>query len=96
MAMYRYYAIIEKEKLDKTGCFIISFPDLENVFSDAETMQQAVQNAHDVLGSMLSVMEEDGDEIPPPSSADKLKEKVSEGGSLVLVEVETEQYTQAS
>ncbi|WP_407708550.1 type II toxin-antitoxin system HicB family antitoxin [Bacillus altitudinis] len=96
MAMYRYYALIEKEKLDNTGCYIISFPDLENVFSDAETMQDAVQNAHDVLGSMLSVMEEDGDEIPQPSPADKLKEQVKEGGSLILVEVETEHYTQAS
>ncbi|MGE6629590.1 type II toxin-antitoxin system HicB family antitoxin [Bacillus sp. NPDC077027] len=96
MTMYRYYALIEKESGNHSDIYSVSFPDLENVFTDAESMQNAVHYAHEVLGSMLSAMEEDGDEIPLPSSADKLKEQLTEGGSLVLVEVETDQYNQAS
>ncbi len=35
MAMYKYYAVIEKEKVDGSGCYIVSFPDVENFFTDA-------------------------------------------------------------
>lgn len=51
MAMYKYYAVIEKEE----GCYIVSFPDLENVFTDdADTLPEAVEQAEDVLSLMLT------------------------------------------
>lgn len=87
MTVYKYYALIEKEKLDQSGDFIVDFPDLENVFTDSDSLLGAVQNAHDVLVGMLRVMEEDGDVIPPASPVNKIK--VPEGASLVLVEVDT-------
>jgi len=90
MTMYRYYAVIEREKMDATGAFIVSFPDLDNVFTDADTLTGAVQNAEDVLFTMLEEMENDGDIMPAPSKADVLKSKLPEGASLIYIEVDTE------
>jgi antitoxin HicB len=90
MAVYKYYALIEKEKLDQTGCYIVSFPDIENCFTDAETLPDAVAMAEDALGALLSVMEEDGDEIPAPSKAEDIK--IPEGASLVLITVDTDKF----
>ena len=86
--MYKYYAVIEREKIDETGCYIVSFPDLDNVYTDAETLVGAVQNAEDVLATMLEEMEHDGDTIPAPSKAEDLKLPVN--ASLVLIEVNTD------
>lgn len=87
MTVYKYYALIEKEKLDQSSDFIVDFPDLENVFTDSDSFVGALKNAHDVLRSMLKVMEEDGDVIPPASSAIKIK--IPEGASLALIEIDT-------
>ena len=88
MTLYKYYAVIEREKNDGTGSYIVSFPDLENVFTDAETLSGAVNNAHDVLGDMLAEMEQDGDKIPTSSKPEDIQ--LPEGASLVLIEVDTE------
>lgn len=89
MAMYKFYAVVEKETLDNSGSYIVSFPDLDNVFTDGETFEEAQYNAKDVLETMLVMMEEDGDTIPKPSSRLRLRRKVPQGASLILVEVDT-------
>lgn len=90
MTMYKYYAVIEREKLDESGCYIVRFPDLDNVYTDAETLPSAIQNAEDVLATMLEEMENDGHAIPAPSSAEDLKVRLPEGASLINIEVDTE------
>lgn len=90
--MYKYYAVIEKEKLDQTGCFIVSFPDIENCFTDAETLVDAVQNAHDVLGLMMTDYEDEGN-VPPASKPEDIK--LPTGSSLVLIEIDTDEYREA-
>ncbi|GLY12503.1 type II toxin-antitoxin system HicB family antitoxin [Pseudobacillus badius] len=96
MTMYKYYAVIEKDleelKESSRECFTVSFPDLENVFTDGETLPQAVELAHDVLGSMLAVMEEKGRDIPAPSKAENIE--LPEGASLVLIEVDTKEFNE--
>lgn len=91
MAIYKFYAVVEKETLDSSGSYIVSFPDLENVFTDGETFEEAQVNAKDVLETMLVEMELDGDSIPKPTSKKRLtlRGKVPKGASLILVEVDT-------
>jgi antitoxin HicB len=50
VAVYSYYSLIEK---DEDGAFIVTFLDLENVFTDGSTLKEAVEMAEDVLGLML-------------------------------------------
>jgi hypothetical protein len=47
---------------------IVTFPDLEDTFTDGATMQEAFENAEDVLNLMLWNREEEKDDIPMPSS----------------------------
>lgn len=93
MTKYKYYSIIEREKDDGSDAYIVSFPDLENVFTDAETLNDAVINAQDVLRTMLREMEKDGEDIPTPSKADGIP--LPDEASLVLIEVDTGNYREA-
>lgn len=98
MTMYKYYAVIEKikEEGDKDYSYIVDFPDFENIFTDGETLQDAVVQAEDVLALMLSYMEDKQNTIPDPSSVEQLKDKVPQGASLVLIEVDTDEYRKVS
>ncbi|EHL79064.1 hypothetical protein HMPREF1015_02249 [Bacillus smithii 7_3_47FAA] len=40
MAIYKFYSIIEKVD----GVFTVTFPDIENCFTDGETLHQAVRD----------------------------------------------------
>ncbi|WP_303984739.1 type II toxin-antitoxin system HicB family antitoxin [Niallia circulans] len=86
MAVYKFYAVFEK--VDEA--VIVTFPDLENVYTDGETLIDAMSNAYDVLETMLVEMEQDGEVIPPASKAEDLKGKLPEGASLIYIEVDTE------
>lgn len=85
MAMYKYYAVVTKDLED--GCYLVNFPDLENVFTDAETLPEAVKNAEEVLEGMLEVMLEHGDEFNPPTQ-DGSEFILPRGASLISVQVE--------
>jgi predicted RNase H-like HicB family nuclease len=68
--IYVYPAILTQYKDNNIG---ITFPDLPGCVSDADTMEEAVKNAKEVLALHLFGMEEDNIEIPEPSPIDKLK-----------------------
>ncbi|MCM2588140.1 type II toxin-antitoxin system HicB family antitoxin [Rossellomorea marisflavi] len=88
--IYKYYAVIEEEREeDGSSAFIVSFPDLDNVFTDGETLEEAIKHAGEVLVSMLWICEEDGTPFSPPSPVSILKDRLKEGDSLVLIEVDT-------
>ena len=61
---YVYPALFVKE--DES--IIVTFPDLEDTFTDGTTMEEAFENAEDVLNLMLWNREEEKDDIPMPSS----------------------------
>ena len=88
MAVYKVI-----EKVEAEGIYSVSFPDLENCFTDGETLPEAVEMAEDALGALLSVMEDDGDHIPAPSKAEDIK--LPEGASLVLITVDTDEFREA-
>lgn len=85
MAMYKFYAVLEPTD---EGNILVTFPDLENVFTQGEDLKDAVDMAEDALGMMLADMEENNEQIPPASPVESLK--VPQGASVVLIETDTD------
>lgn len=63
---YSYPCIITFNKND--GIYYVNFPDLEDCFTDGETLEEALYNAKDVLGLVLYTKEENNIEINPPKN----------------------------
>jgi predicted RNase H-like HicB family nuclease len=65
-----YVALIHK---DPDSAYGVSFPDLPGCFSAGDTLEEAMQNAVEGLGSFVRWMESDGDPIPVPRVPDEIK-----------------------
>lgn len=63
---YSYPCIITFNKND--DIYYVNFPDLEDCFTDGETLEEALYNAKDVLGLVLYTKEENNIEINPPKN----------------------------
>lgn len=63
---YSYPCIITYDKSD--GIYYVEFPDLEDCFTDGESLEEALYNAKDVLGLVLYAKEENNIEIEPPKN----------------------------
>jgi predicted RNase H-like HicB family nuclease len=87
MAKYVYPAIFEPNEL---GGYCVSFPDLENVFTDGEDLPDAMDMASDALCLMLYDMEKKGQPIPKASKPDDVKAK--SGDIVNLVACDTDFY----
>lgn len=88
MAIYKYYSIIKWCEEDQT--FNVDFPDLENVFTDGDTLHEAITMAEDVLGTMLTYNEDMNIPFNPPSPAKEIH--IPEGASLILITVDTDDF----
>src|SRR6185312_5074753 len=60
-----YYASLAKEEEG----YIVTFRDLENIFTEGDTVEEALFNAQDALDSVLVEMTKGNQEIPWPSDA---------------------------
>lgn len=86
MARYVYPAVFTPE----ASGYSIHFPDFESCYTSAETLEEGMVMANDVLCLTLYGMEEDGCEIPRPSG---VKDVAVEGDSFVsLVACDTIEY----
>ena len=83
---YVYPALFAKE--DES--IIVTFPDLEDTFTDGTTMEEAFENAEDVLNLMLWNSEEEKDDIPMPSSPEQIT--VPQGATLAMIKADTLAY----
>jgi antitoxin HicB len=88
VTMYNFYSIIEK--VEDEEVFIVTFPDIESCFTSGETLVEAIEMAEDALGLYLSVLEDEGEQIPAPSKADAIS--IPDGASLVLITVDTDHF----
>ena len=79
---YKYPAFIGFDEI--TGRYYILFPDLPGCTTTGDTEEEALRNANDAMSLHLFGMEDDGDEIPSPSSIVGLKGENEE--TVVLVE----------
>ena len=83
---YVYPALFVKE--DES--IIVTFPDLEDTFTNGATMQEAFENAEDVLNLMLWNREEEKDDIPMPSSPEQIT--VPQEATLAMIKADTLAY----
>lgn len=83
---YVYPAILTPED----DGVIVSFPDVEGAYADGATIEEALDNAEDVLNVMLLTMEEQHKEIHPPTPLASLR--ILEGSTTALVRAYTLAY----
>lgn len=62
MAKYIYPAVFTWSDEDKT--YYVTFPDINNCFTDGETVTEALENASDVLNLMVYDLESNNMPIP--------------------------------
>lgn len=84
---YVYPAILTQEDEG----IIVSFPDVEGARTDGATMEEALENADDVLNLMLLTMEEKHMNIKPPTPIASLD--VPKGSTVALVRADTLAYS---
>lgn len=60
-----YFAKIHPEQ----DGYTITFRDLPNIFTEGNSISETIQNAQEALDGVLSVMTEEGCEIPAPTRA---------------------------
>jgi predicted RNase H-like HicB family nuclease len=80
MAKYVYPAVFTEEE---NGMYSVIFPDLEGCYSQGDNLEEAIVNANDVLCFTLFDLENEGANIPAPSSIRDIKCTESEFTSLV-------------
>ena len=68
---------------------IVTFPDLDDTFTDGATMQEAFENAEDVLNLMLWNREEEK-KNPLPSPLEQIT--VPQGATLAMIKADTLAY----
>lgn len=84
---YVYPAILTQED----DGIIVSFPDVEGARADGATMEEALENADDVLNLMLLTMEEKHMDTKPPTPIASLD--VSKGSTVALIRSDTFAYS---
>ena len=86
MAKYFYPAIFTKEEQG----YSVNFPDFESCYTSGTDLEEALEMAKDVLCLTLYGMEEDGEEIPAPSSVKSIG--VNENQFVSLITCDTLEY----
>lgn len=84
---YVYPAILTQED----DGIIVSIPDVEGARADGATMEEALENADDVLNLMLLTMEEKHMDTKPPTLIASLD--VPKGSTVALVRSDTFAYS---
>lgn len=79
---YSYPCVITYDEHDKV--YYVNFPDLEDCFTDGNSMEEALYNAQDVLGLVLYTKEENNMDIKPPKN-DFISTKENQALSYVSV-----------
>lgn len=81
MDRYIYVAIFTK---DNNNMYNVSFPDLPGCYTYGATIEESFNMAKEALELHLYGMEDDGDEIPTPTSAEIIQvEDINEFTTLV-------------
>lgn len=79
MAKYVYPAVFTPEEEG----YSINFPDMENCFTSAETLEEGMEMANDVLCLTLYGLEQDGKPIPAASAVNNVEHGPKEFVTLV-------------
>ena len=86
---YTYLALFEADK--ENGGYTISFPDFSGAISEANTLNEAIYNAREVLEIHTVMFEDEGKEFPESSSFKALASQLgSDEDILQAISVDTE------
>lgn len=83
MAKYAYPAVFTKEE---NGQYSVNFPDVEDCYTCGDSITESIENAEDVLALMMFEYEDDGRDIPVPSSIDDIKTDRNEFVSYIAAD----------
>lgn len=83
---YVYPAVFTKTE----DGYLVTFPDVENCFTDGSTLNEALDMAQDVLNLMLMTMEDEGLPIAPASELGSVA--CGENQFVSLVGADTDAY----
>ena len=72
------------------GTFTVTFPDVEECITCGENMSHAYEMAFEVLGLVLSYMDDNGEVFPTPSLPQDIR--LEPGQFLVIVEFDMDEY----
>jgi predicted RNase H-like HicB family nuclease len=70
---------------DDGDYWIVRFPDLENCMTNAETLEETIEQAHNILEDYMALLERDGHVIPKPTPYKNLKAGKNEIVQIVVV-----------
>lgn len=79
MAKYVYPAVFTEED----GAYSINFPDFESCYTSAETLEEGMERAADVLCLTLYDMEERGETPPRPSDMRQMPQDSDDLSTLI-------------
>jgi predicted RNase H-like HicB family nuclease len=87
----QYIAYLHKDKKSDYG---VSFPDFPGCITAGSTLEEARKMAVEVLSLHIAGMQEDGEEIPEPSTLDDLQsDPAMKGAVAFLVEAAEQEKT---
>lgn len=84
---YVYPAIFHKAE---EGGYWIEFPDVQGAITEGDTMYEAIMMAEDVLSLALVCAEDEGQEIPSPSSHTDIK--LGKDDFIEFIKADTDAY----
>lgn len=86
---YTYLAVFEAD--EDNGGYTITFPDFPGAISEADTLNEAIYNAREVLEIYTILFEDEGKDFPEPSSFKALaSELVNDADIIQAISVDTE------
>jgi len=85
MRRKKWYSFLAVFMYEENNTISVRFPDLPGCFSAADTLEEALKNAKEAMGLHIWSMEEDGDEIPKPTSLNDITLLDNEAAHVVEV-----------
>lgn len=93
MVLKTYLAVIQETE---EGGYTIYFPDVENAYTEGDTIEETMANAQEVLGVMLAYRIEDKEPFPKQSSMAAIHDSLNPNEFAALIQVDVSQYLRAS
>ncbi|HEL0614724.1 TPA: type II toxin-antitoxin system HicB family antitoxin [Streptococcus equi subsp. zooepidemicus] len=86
---YTYLALFEADR--ENGGYTITFPDFPGAISEANTLNEAIYNAREVLEIYVIMFEDEGKKFPKPSSFKALASTLASDEDVIqAISVDTE------
>lgn len=83
-----YVAVIHKEKGSDYG---VSFPDFPSCITAGKTLEEAIEEANDVLQFHVDGVVEDKESLPKSTALDKIRSENKDAETFFLVQVKVKE-----